>query len=253
MNGLRIKTYATLMIAAVCWPWNTNAQTPSQKIGNIQIQPLLHSSMHISWAGKNILIDPYKNDSYYQGISSPEIIVITDVHGDHLNMEAIKKIDVQNTQFVAPEAVANILKSNGYTNVEILKNGDRVTISDIKIEAIPMYNLPQDDQSRHPKGRGNGYIITLGDKRIYVSGDTEDIPEMRQLQNIDIAFVCMNLPYTMEVEAAASAVLDFKPKIVFPFHYRGSGGKFSNVKSFKDIVNAKNKNIEVRLVDWYQQ
>lgn len=102
------------------------------------------------------------------------------------------------------------------------------------------------------KGRGNGYLLTIGDKRIYISGDTADTPEMRNLEDIDVAFVCMNLPYTMDIESAASAVLDFKPRIVYPFHFRGSGG-LSDVEAFKKLVNEKNQEIEVRLREWYAQ
>ena len=251
MNRLLLKTYTTLICVGLSW--EINAQVEPQKIGDIKIQPLLHSSMHISWNEKDILVDPYNNEKYYKSLSSPQLILITDIHGDHLDIESIKNINTKETQFIAPQAVATILKDNGYTNIEILDNGNRINIDGIDIEAIPMYNLPEDSQSRHTKGRGNGYVLTLNNKRIYISGDTEDIPEMRQLQNIDVAFVCMNLPYTMEVKAAASAVLDFKPAIVFPFHYRGGGGKFSDVEKFKEIVNTGNKKIEVRLVDWYQQ
>ena len=102
----------------------------------------------------------------------------------------------------------------------------------------------------HPESRGNGYILTLNSKRIYISGDTEDIPEMRNLKNIDKAFVCMNLPYTMTIESAASAVLDFKPKNVYPYHYRGTDG-MSDVDKFKTLVNQENESIEVILLDWY--
>ena len=120
----------------------------------------------------------------------------------------------------------------------------------ITIEAIPMYNLREEALKFHPKDRGNGYVLTLGDERIYISGDTEDIPEMRKLKDIDIAFVCMNLPYTMTVDNAASAVLDFKPKYVYPYHYRGTEG-LSDVSKFKDIVNDGNPDIEVVQLDWY--
>ena len=230
-----------------------HGQVPSQKVGEIKIQPLMHASMHLSWKEQSILIDPYKNENYYKNISSPELILITDIHGDHLNIESLKNINIEKTQFVVPQAVANILRENGFTKIQELSNGSRTNINGMEIAAIPMYNLPQEEKSKHPKGRGNGYIITLGNQKVYLSGDTEDIAEMRQLQNIDIAFVCMNLPYTMDVEAAASAVLDFKPKLVFPYHYRGGGGKFSDIHKFKELVNASNEEIEVRLVDWYQQ
>lgn len=113
-----------------------------------------------------------------------------------------------------------------------------------------MYNLPVTADSRHPQGRGNGYVLSFGNKNIYLSGDTSGIPEMRTLKNIDVAFVCMNLPYTMDVDEAAEAVLDFKPKVVYPYHYRGQNG-LSDVTRFKQLVNGKDKKIEVRLRDWY--
>jgi L-ascorbate metabolism protein UlaG (beta-lactamase superfamily) len=115
-----------------------------------------------------------------------------------------------------------------------------------------MYNLPEAPDSRHTKGRGNGYILNLGGKMVYISGDTEDIPEMRALKNIDVAFVCMNQPYTMDINQAANAVLAFKPKIVYPFHYRGQNG-LSDVEGFKKLVDAGKAPIEVRLKNWYPE
>jgi L-ascorbate metabolism protein UlaG (beta-lactamase superfamily) len=114
----------------------------------------------------------------------------------------------------------------------------------VKIEAVPMYNLTAARLRFHNKGRGNGYVMTFGGKRVYVSGDTEDIPEMRALKNIDAAFVCMNLPYTMTPEQAADAVREFKPKVVYPYHYRGS-----DTAQFKKLVGDAS---EVRLRDWYK-
>jgi len=134
----------------------------------------------------------------------------------------------------------------------VLGNGDKTEQIGINIEAIPMYNLPETDDSKHVKGRGNGYVLTIGNKRVYISGDTEDIPEMRNLKNIDVAFVSMNLPYTMDINQAASAVLDFKPRVIYPYHYRGQDG-LSDVEAFKKKVDAGNKNIEVRLRNWYPE
>jgi L-ascorbate metabolism protein UlaG (beta-lactamase superfamily) len=132
----------------------------------------------------------------------------------------------------------------------VMNNADTIKIQGIAIEAIPMYNLREEALKFHNKGRGNGYVLTLGKTRVYISGDTEDIPEMRALKNIDIAFVCMNLPFTMPVASAADAVLDFKPKIVYPYHYRGRP-EVSDTSLFKKLVNEKNSKIEVRLRDWY--
>jgi L-ascorbate metabolism protein UlaG (beta-lactamase superfamily) len=128
----------------------------------------------------------------------------------------------------------------------VLANGETKSLHEIKIEAVPMYNLTQERLKFHDKGRGNGYVLRLGGKRVYISGDTEDIPEMRALKNIDVAFVCMNLPYTMDVTQAASAVREFRPRIVYPYHYRGS-----DVEKFKSLVG-NDRDVEVRLRDWYQ-
>jgi L-ascorbate metabolism protein UlaG (beta-lactamase superfamily) len=140
--------------------------------------------------------------------------MVTDIHGDHFDIKTIEAINTANAVLVVPQAVADQLPpSIDKQKLVILKNGDKTELAGIFISAIPMYNLPEAADSRHVKGRGNGYILTLGGKNIYISGDTEDIPEMRALKNIDIAFVCMNLPYTMDVNQAAAGVLAFKPKL----------------------------------------
>ena len=131
----------------------------------------------------------------------------------------------------------------------ILANGETFEQFGILVEAVPAYNLTEDRQQFHPKGRDNGYVVTLGGKRIYISGDTEDIPEMRSLKSIDVAFVCMNLPYTMTVEHGADAVLAFAPKVVYPYHYRGQD-VMSDLEEFARLVDA-NDDIDVRLLEWY--
>jgi L-ascorbate metabolism protein UlaG (beta-lactamase superfamily) len=138
------------------------------------------------------------------------------------------------------------MKSNSIS----INNDEAKTFDSFNIEAIPMYNLREEALKFHPKGRGNGYVFTFGDDRVYFSGDTEDISEMRALKNIDKAFICMNLPYTMTVESAANAVLEFKPKQVYPYHYRGTDG-LSDVEKFKSIVSTANSKIEVIQLDWY--
>ena len=160
-------------------------------------------------------------------------------------------MDLSQATLVVPTEVALEMPTRYQGRLRIIRNGERQELMGVIIEALPMYNLPESTESRHPKGRGNGYILTLGGKRIYISGDTEDIPEMRALKDIDVAFVCMNQPFTMTVEQAAGAVLEFQPKIIYPFHYRGLNG-FSDVEKFKTLVNEKNPDIEVRLRDWYK-
>jgi L-ascorbate metabolism protein UlaG (beta-lactamase superfamily) len=231
-------------------------QAQSDKIttkkGDITIHPVLHASMVIEWQGKTIYIDPYGGAEKYATFAKPDLILITDIHGDHMNTATLDALDKSQATLIAPSAVVEVLKEVSFQSVMALKNDAKTKWMDIQVEAIPMYNLPETNDSRHPKGRGNGYVLTIGGKRLYISGDTEDIAEMRVLKKIDIAFVCMNLPYTMEVSQAASAVLEFQPKIVYPFHFRGSGG-LSDVEAFKSEVEKGNKKIEVRLREWYKE
>ena len=248
---MKIQTILFLVfISTFCWSQNSTIDSIKTQNGILKIQPILHSSFVLTYNNKTIYVDPYGGSELYLGLKSPDIILITDIHGDHLNEKTLEGIDTSKAVFIVPEAVANQLSTNYKSNIEILKNGQGIHRLTFFIEAIAMYNMPEEINSKHPKGRGNGYILTIDNKRIYISGDTEDIPEMRMLQDIDIAFICMNLPYTMTVNQASNAVLEFQPKIVYPFHYRGKGG-FSDVAKFKSLVNAKNNKIEIRLKNWY--
>ena len=219
--------------------------------GIIEIQPILHGSLVLTFQNTTIYVDPYGGTKLYKGIKTPDILLITDIHGDHLDEKTLDAIDTSKTIFITPQAVSNKISEKYKSKITVLSNGQGIHRFDMFIEALPMYNLPENPPSKkHPKGRGNGYLLKIDDKQIYISGDTEDIQEMRTLQNIDLAFICMNLPYTMTIKQAANAVLEFQPKIVYPYHYRGQDG-FSDVAEFKNLVNSKNKNIEVRLADWY--
>lgn len=218
--------------------------------GAISIQPILHGSLVLGWNNKTIYVDPYGGAKAFEGIAPPDLILITDIHGDHLNPETLNAIETSKAVIVAPQAVADQLPDNLKSKAVVLANGKDIVQAGIPISAIPMYNLPEAADSRHTKGRGNGYILNLGGKSIYLSGDTEDIPEMRSLKNIDVAFVCMNQPFTMDITQASSAVLEFKPKIMYPYHYRGQNG-LSDVEAFKKLVNEGNASIDVRLRNWY--
>jgi L-ascorbate metabolism protein UlaG (beta-lactamase superfamily) len=187
-------------------------------------------------------IDPWSTGDY-SALPKADVILITDIHGDHMDPKAIAAIKKDSTVIVAPSAVAKTV-----AEAKVLANGESTTISGIKIEAVPMYNLqrgPEAGKLYHDKGRGNGYVLTVGDKRIYFSGDTEAVPEMKALKNIDVAFLCMNLPYTMPPDEAAEGVKAFRPKVVYPYHYRGS-----DLAVFSGALKNE-KDIEVRLRDWY--
>ena len=221
-----------------------------RKTDDVVIKPIEHATAVIEWNDVVIYIDPTGGKAAFEGQKTPNLILITDIHGDHLNVETLDALDTSNATFVVPQAVADELPEKYSKQLEIMENGTSKELTDITIEAIPMYNLRNEALKFHEKGRGNGYVLNIDDQRIYFSGDTEDIPEMRSLKNIDKAFVCMNLPYTMTVESAASAVLDFKPKQVYPYHYRGKPD-VSDVAKFKQLVDAGNQDIEVIQLDWY--
>lgn len=222
----------------------------ADKIGSITIQPVMHASLVLTENKTTIYVDPSGDPSLFRGLPAPGIILVTDIHGDHFDVKAIEALRSPTTILVMPQACADKLPGNDKTNLVIVKNGDVTTKNGVEIKAIPMYNLPESPTAMHTKGRGNGYVLTMGGKHIYISGDTQGIPEMRALTGIDVAFVCMNLPYTMDVKEAADATLAFKPKIVYPYHYRGQNG-LSDVNEFKKLVNAGDKNIDVRLKNWY--
>ncbi|HTM51592.1 MAG TPA: MBL fold metallo-hydrolase [Bryobacteraceae bacterium] len=209
--------------------------------GVVKITPIQHASLMIEGGGKAIHVDPWSQGNY-EGLPPADIILITDIHGDHLDPKALPKVQKSGTAIFAPEAVAKTL-----SGATVIRNGETRTAGDWVIEAVPMYNLkrgPSEGKLFHDKGRGDGFVLTYGGKRFYISGDTEGTPEMKALKNIDVAFVCMNLPYTMPPEEAAEAVKAFKPKVVYPYHYRGS-----DLKVFESALAGSG--VQVKLIDWY--
>jgi len=225
---------------------SSSPDTYSTKNGDLTIHPINHGTVAFTFDGKTIFVDPYGGAEKFSNLSSPDIILITDIHGDHLNKKTLSGLDTKNTIFVVPQAVADEMDESMSDQLVVIGNEESTTQMGIKITGVAMYNLPDDESSRHKKGRGNGYIIEFADKKVYLSGDTEDVPEMRNLEDIDIAFVCMNLPYTMDIYQAASAVLDFQPKTMYPYHHRGQ-----DIQKFKELISSGNSNINVVLKDWY--
>jgi L-ascorbate metabolism protein UlaG (beta-lactamase superfamily) len=217
---------------------------------SVKVIPITHGTLVLESKSEVIYVDPTGGSEAFKGQKSPTLVLITDIHGDHLSTSTLEALNLTDVTIIAPKAVTDKIPSTVSNNIITLNNNETTKHNAINIEAIPMYNLREEALKFHTKGRGNGYVLDINDERIYISGDTEDIPEMRNLKNIDKAFVCMNLPYTMTVKSAASAVLDFKPKTVFPYHYRGTDG-LSDVNLFKTIVNDSIKSIKVELLKWY--
>jgi L-ascorbate metabolism protein UlaG (beta-lactamase superfamily) len=210
--------------------------------GEIRITPITHGSVRLECGDTVVYVDPWSRGDY-SGSPPADLILVTDIHGDHLDPEMIARLRQEGTAMVIPAAAADQVEG-----ATVLGNGETVELADIGIEAVPMYNLvrgPEEGKLFHDKGRGNGYILTVGGQRVYFAGDTECTPEMRALEGIDIAFVPMNLPYTMPPEEAAECVRSFRPRIVYPYHYRGS-----DLEIFRAVLESEPE-IEVRVRDWY--
>lgn len=234
-----MKRLATVLVLAAAAVFAAAPEEFSTSAGALRLTPIQHASLMIQAGGKVLYVDPAQGS--YDGLPQADYILITDIHGDHMDPALVDKLRKPSTVILAPKAVAEKVK--GCT---VISNGETKIVGSFKVEAIPVYNLKPaaDGQIYHEKGRGNGYILTYGGKRFYFSGDTEGTPEMKALRNIDVAFVCMNLPYTMTPEAAAEAVRAFHPAIVYPYHYRGS-----DTTAFAKALAGTG--IEVRLRDWY--
>lgn len=209
--------------------------------GDIEITPFFHATLQIEHGGKVIQVDPWSNADLSKA-KPADLVLITDTHPDHLDLNAMAKVRKAGAPVVMPNAAKDKVPDG-----VVIANGETKTVAGVEIQAVPMYNLqrgPKPGELWHPKGRGNGYLLALGGKQIYLAGDTECIPEMKALKNVDIAFIPMNLPNTMTPLEAAECAKAFKPKVVYPYHSRGQ-----NAQEFKDAL--KGEPIDVRLLDWY--
>lgn len=207
--------------------------------GNLEITFIGHGTLMFKFQNKIIHIDPVSREADYTKLPKADLILITHEHGDHLDGKALDILKKENTKIFYTQ-----LCSEKYKGGKILKNGQKETIFDIKILAVPAYNIKHkrsSGQPYHPKGHGNGYVLVFGDKKVYVAGDTENIPEMKKLKEIDAAFLPMNLPYTMTPKMVADAVKSFKPKILYPYHF-GDTNTDELLALMKD-----EKNIEIRI------
>ena len=230
-----------VLVAAVQKEFEEDIIQTSQ--GDLKITFIGHGTVMFTFEGKIIHVDPVGRYADYSQLPKADLILITHEHGDHLDAKVIKIISSEKTDIVLTEKCVEKAKIEDGI---IMKNGDIKTVQNLKIEAIPAYNIKHmrsPGNPYHPKGVGNGYIITFGDKRVYVAADTENTPEMKALKNIDIAFLPMNLPYTMTPEMVADAAKAFMPKILYPYHY-GNTDTSKIVELLKDV-----EGIEVRIRD----
>ena len=206
----------------------------------VVIYPGNHAGLALLWVGRMIYVDPVTN--VFRGLPPADLILLTHAHADHLNTTTLNAVKGLNAVIIAPQAVKTALPANLQTITTVLTNSASTNWLGVLVEAVPMYNL---SSGYHPKGAGNAYVLTLDGRRVYISGDTDNTPEVRALTNIDVAFLCMRPPYSMDVTTAASAVRAFRPRVVYPYHYLGN-----DVNLFKQLVGT-DLGIEVRLRSWY--
>ena len=239
-----IKLFALAFVLVLIFAFAATAQKYETDVfetsaGSLKITFLGHASLIFTLGEKTIYVDPVSQWADFSQFPKADVILLTHEHSDHLDLKALDLLRTDKTVLVGPEACAKEVKG-----IKVMRNGEAQTIQGISIEAAPAYNIVHmrsPGQPFHPKGSGNGYVLTFGDKRVYVAGDTENIPEMAQLKNIDIAFLPMNLPYTMTPEMVADAARSFRPKILYPYHYGNT-----DTARIVDLLKG-DKEIEVRI------
>ncbi len=226
-------------------------QVPTDN-GPLVIHPIHHATFLMQWNGKTVYVDPVGGIKPFADLPKPDFVLVTHMHGDHFDPKTLEAIFPSGGQtvIVVPKTVAEKMPETLRGMVRILTNGEKAEIQGIVVEAVPAYNTTPGKEKFHPKGRDNGYVLTVGGKRVYVAGDTEDTPEMRALKAIDVAFLPMNLPYTMSVEKAADAIRQFKPKVVYPYHYRSHDGTKADFGQLRRLVG-EDIGVEIRVRDWY--
>jgi len=207
--------------------------------GDVEITFVGHGTLMMTFDGKTIHIDPFSRVADYADLPKADVVFVTHEHGDHLDVNALEQTRTESTIVVLTERCAERVDGG-----VVMSNGETQTVAGFGVEAVPAYNvvhMRSEDMPYHPKGAGNGYVLTFGDTRIYIAGDTENTPEMKALEDIDYAFLPMNLPYTMSPEMVADAVKAFKPRVVYPYHY-GETDTSILVDLLKDI-----EGVEVRI------
>jgi L-ascorbate metabolism protein UlaG (beta-lactamase superfamily) len=236
----------TTILPFVARAQTEGGDTYESDAGEITIHPIAHASFVMSLPGMVIYNDPVGGAAAYDGHPPADLILISHEHGDHYDVETLAELTGEETRLLTNPAVFDMLPADLQAKATSIGNGESTTIDGLQIEAIPAYNTTEGRLQYHPQGRDNGYVLTVAGRRIYIAGDTEDIPEMRALEDIYIAFVPMNLPFTMDIDQASSAVLEFAPAYVYPYHYRDS-----DVDAFAQKVAEGEADIEVVMGPWY--
>lgn len=220
--------------------------------GEIVVHPVSHASFVMETPAGVIYVDPVGPVEQYEDLPRPDLILITHEHGDHFDPEALSEITGPAAQMVVNLAVYDALPQELKMMSQRLSNGESTDVLGVDIRAVPAYNITEGRLDYHPEGRGNGYVFEIDGRRIYIAGDTEGTEEMRRLEDVFLAFVPMNLPYTMGPEQAADAVAEFAPQYVYPYHYRNEDGGTQNAEEFARLLRESGSESEVKMGSWYE-
>lgn len=212
----------------------------------VEVRPVNHASLVLLAEGVTVHVDPVGGAEPWADLPAARLILVTHEHGDHFDLPTLEALMAEDTELVVNPAVHGMLPEALKSRARPLANGESAEVGGVPIEAIPAYNITADRLQYHPKGRDNGYVLTLAGKRVLVAGDTEDTEELRALTGIDVAFLPMNLPYTMTEAQAAEAVAAFRPAEVWPYHFKGS-----DPQKFAELVAASGAPSKVVIGTWY--
>lgn len=242
---------ATTFLPTSALAQDGGSRTFDTDAGRIVVHPVHHASFVMETPVGVIYVDPVGEAATYEDFPDPDLIFVTHEHGDHYSAETLQAVAVTKTQLVTNPAVYDMLPSALQAMAQQVGNNETVDVSGLLVEAIPAYNTTEGRLDYHPQGRDNGYLFEIGGRRIYISGDTEGTEEMRGLEDIFLAFVSMNLPYTMDAEQAADAIAAFAPTYVYPYHYRGEDGGTQDPQALANMLGDTDAETEVLMGNWY--
>jgi len=242
---IRLLVACCLFLPALGIAATATTDTLATPDGALVVHPVEHASFLMQWNGMVVAVDPVGAVEPYLALGRPHLVLVTHKHGDHFDTDVLRELAAQHNVVITTQQVAESVPA---CDPVALAPGEAHVVGDITVTAVPAYNRSEGRLEFHPPGRDNGYLLDLDGYRVYISGDTEDIPEQAALAPVDVAFLCMNEPWTMTVDQAARAVAALRPGVLYPYHFRNNDGSFADLARLRTLVGEA---VEVRELAWY--